>query len=302
MTSTYCSAISEATLADPLTRELPTLHVIRAALHVASLIDRRGSRVDDARESYWRHATGGVFPPPDLRMGERLLVECGLVDERDGVLHPTDILETLLAGTFEDAAVTIVLHVLVAGADPQAAPTIEQSDLTSIIDDPDRRERLLLALGQKWDDAHHRLIGEIGEDLVVESAKAELDALGHPDLARAVRRVSIDSDQLGYDVTAPRIGGPSRLLEVKSTTGVGDPATIHLSRNELDTGARFVSWSLVLCRVHDTFERTGEVVGWCTASDLMPLVPHDGERSRWEVTAVELASSLLHPGLPRPTH
>lgn len=256
----------------------------------------------DARESYWRHATGGVFPPPDLRMGERLLVECGLVDERDGVLHPTDILETLLAGTLEDAAATIVLDVLVSGSDPQTKPAVDDSDLATIIDDPERREKLLIALGQKWDDAHHRLIGDIGEELVVESAKAELEALGYPDLARAVRRVSIDSDQLGYDVTAPRIGGSSRLLEVKATTSDADtPLTVHLTRNELDTGVRFVSWSLVVCRVRDVADRTGDVIGWCSASDLMPLVPHDGERSRWEVAALELDTSLLHPGLTRVT-
>ncbi len=42
--------------------------------------------------------------------------------------------------------------------------------------------------------------------------------MGRSDLARDVRRVSLLSDQLGYDVNAPRVAGPPRLLEVKATT------------------------------------------------------------------------------------
>jgi hypothetical protein len=68
--------------------------------------------------------------------------------------------------------------------------------------DAQRRQELLLALAQRFDDTHRRLIGEIGEDLVLEAARAELQQVGHADLARSVRRVSLTSDQLGYDVTA----------------------------------------------------------------------------------------------------
>ena len=57
-----------------------------------------------------------------------------------------------------------------------------------------------------------------GEDLVVDAARAELQQLGHADLACSLCRVSLTSDQLGYDVTAPRVGGPPRLLEVKTST------------------------------------------------------------------------------------
>jgi hypothetical protein len=67
---------------------LPTGHAVRAAIHVAATLDERGSRVIDARESYWHKATGGLFAPPDLERGQRLLVDCGLVEERDGTLYP----------------------------------------------------------------------------------------------------------------------------------------------------------------------------------------------------------------------
>jgi len=90
-----------------------------------------------------------------------------------------------------------------------------------------------------------REVGEIGEDIVTGAARSELLDLGHADLARAVRRVSLISDQLGYDVVAPRVGGPNRLLEVKATTGPhDDPIRIHLSRNEAAVGARRTQCSL----------------------------------------------------------
>ena len=62
--------------------------------------------------------------------------------------------------------------------------------------------------------------------------KAVLRALGHHDLARAVRRVSLVSDQLGYDIRAPHIERPPRLLEVKATTSVAnDVFSCFVSRN-----------------------------------------------------------------------
>src|SRR5437588_8296860 len=82
---------------------LPSPHIARAALHAAAVLDRRGSRVSDARESYWHRATGGLFPEADLRRGESLLIDCGLVEERDAILVPTAELDELLDGTVEDA-------------------------------------------------------------------------------------------------------------------------------------------------------------------------------------------------------
>ncbi len=48
---------------------LPSLHIARAALHVAAIVDRDGSRAPEAQESYWHHATGGTFAPADLDRG-----------------------------------------------------------------------------------------------------------------------------------------------------------------------------------------------------------------------------------------
>lgn len=238
-------------------------------------------------------------------MGERLLIDSGLVVERDAVLYPTPDLEQVLDGTLDEASAVITLRLLTSeeALDPITPQPLGTPDLAGLVPDADRREELLLAVAQRWDDAHRRLVGEIGEELVMDDARRELDALGHQDLARRVRRVSLESDLLGYDVSAPRVGGPTRLLEVKSTTGsTTGSVTIHISRNEVDVGLRYRDWALVVCSITNVQTRSGEILGWCLAPSLERLLPSDCPESRWEVAEIRLPMALLSPGLPRATH
>jgi hypothetical protein len=278
---------------------MPSLHLVRAALHVAAIIGNRRAETEDAAESYWHRATGGIFSPADLKRAELLLIDTGLlIAEENSLIASADLIE-LLAGAAEDAEAAIVYQCAVRMEEPAS-----QSDAidaaTALISDPQRREELLLALGRRFDDALRRQVGEIGEELVVDAARAELEALGHPDLARAVRRVSLVSDQLGYDVSAPRVIGPARQLEVKATTAAssGDRISVFLSRNEADVGRRLQEWALVVCLIDDVAQRTGRIVGWCGASDLEPLLPQDVAGGRWETARVDLALSTLVSGLP----
>lgn len=280
---------------------LPSMHIARAALHVAAIVDRHGSPTADAQESYWHHATGGTFSPPDLDRGQHLLLELGLLFERKGVLVPTPQLSELLDGSLDDALAAVGERALAvtrpAWLDDASGAT---EMLSALVPDAARREELLLALGRRFDDTRRRLVGEIGEELVMHAARAELRALGHVELARDVRHVSLLSDQLGYDVSAPRVGGPPRLLEVKATTGsvVGRIVLVHLSRNEADTALAFADWALVVCVVEDLEERRGRVVGSCTVAAFRDLLPLDGPGSRWEQAEVELPVEVLVPGLP----
>jgi hypothetical protein len=174
--------------------------------------------------------------------------------------------------------------------------------LGELVPDAARREELLLALRRRFSDTHQRAIGAVGEELVIAAARHELITLGHPDLARAVRRVSLLSDQLGYDVTAPRISGPRRLLEVKATViePTSDDVLIHLSRNEANIGAATGDWSLVICVVEDVEERRGRLLGWCSASTFAALLPTDSRTGRWEQAAIKLPVAGLVAGLPGP--
>lgn len=277
-----------------------TRHMARAALHVAAILGREPSSIVVVRESYWRRATGGIFSVADLIAAEDALVAGGFIRRTGDVLTLTPLLDTLVDAA-EDDAIDVLTISLLGQRAPAAADRVEiEEALEGLVQDPARREALLLALGRRWDDRTRREIGAIGEEIVVAYAKNELTALGHPGLARAVRRVSLVSDQLGYDVVAPRVDAPPRLLEVKATAATSG-AVVFLSRGEADTGSRLNDWALVVCSVRDVRDRTGEVLGWCQRALIDDLLPEDAPGSRWQSVAIELERLALQPGLPRPS-
>ncbi|HWX98140.1 MAG TPA: DUF3883 domain-containing protein [Solirubrobacteraceae bacterium] len=279
---------------------LPSLHVARAALHVAAIVDQRGSMAAEAEESYWHHATGGTFAPADLDRGERLLLDAGLLVDRNGKLTPTPQLAQLLEGSAPDALAALTRRVIAVIAPTDLEEPAAAAQLAELVPDAARREQLLMDLQRRFDDTRQRLIGEVGEELVMGAARSELRAMGRGDLAREVQRVSLLSDQLGYDIRAPRVTGARRLLEVKATTAAATPSSlaIHLSRNEADTGARFPDWALVACVVENIDQRLGHIVGWCSSQALADLLPLDGLASRWEQACIDLPLERLSPGLP----
>ncbi len=282
---------------------LPTGHAVRAAIHVAATIDERGSRVVDAYESYWHKATGGLFAPPDLERGQRLLVDCGLVEERDGTLYPRTELHQILSGAADDAIAAIYCRALEHSVKEVTwLSDHARAELADLIPDPARREELLLALARRFEDARQRLIGAIGEEVVVAALRDELASLGYPELARCVRHLSLESDQLGYDISAPRISGANRLIEVKATTSlVDDTVSVHLSRNEAEIGLSYRDWAIVICLVTDSLRREGEVIGWQSAAALAPALPVDSAGGRWESASLVINVTDLLPGLPPAT-
>lgn len=218
------------------------------------------------------------------------------------MLYPCPQLRRLVDGAGDENAAALVVWAVERAIDPTLPPPSEavlSATLKELVDDPARREEMLVALGRRFDDAYQRLIGEIGEELVVAAARAELLELGYPELVRTVRRISLDTDQAGYDITAPRIIGSPRLLEVKATIGPAEASiTFHLSRNEFDTGVRFTDWSLVVCRIASIDDRTGEIVGWTAAAALADIAPKNSTRGRWESALLTLDVDSLLPGLP----
>lgn len=283
-------------MSDP--RPPVTGHVTRAARHVAAILGDADAPIAVARESYWRRATGGVYSPEDLQRGEDLLVSAGMLLRNDGYLTRTPQLTEFAGQDDASAADSLVAKLVRAGAFDET-PADAEAVIRALIEDPVRREVLLLALGQRFDDAVRREVGSIGEELVVAHVRRELEDLGRPDLAKEVRRVSLVSDQLGYDVAAPRVAAPVRLLEVKATSGQW--GVIFLSRNEADAGAQFKDWALVVCEVTDVEDRAGSIRGWCSASAIAPLLPQDGPGSRWQSAAIEIDMLPLLPGVPRST-
>jgi hypothetical protein len=234
-------------------------------------------------------------------------VDCGFVTETGDVLRLTPALEDLLDGTVDEAEAILCIRATERlQKDSQFGPTgsvaTAKDCVAELIPDAARREEALLALSARFDDSYRRMIGEIGEEAVLRFAREELEELGYPSLARAVRRVSLQSDQLGYDISAPRLSGAPRLLEVKAIIAASsDPFSIHLTRNEADTGVRFVDWSLVVCNIVDVDRREGEILGWCSLETLKGLLPTDSQSGQWDQATISLGSDSLIPGLPRPT-
>lgn len=281
---------------------LPPAHLIRAALRTASLIDAHGSPIETAQASYALYPSDALYPPQDLQLGERLLIDCELLIEKDGRLYPTSQLSELVSLADDEAAAVVLERALGLGP-PEALAIASTSELAGevatlaeqVILDVDRREELLLALGRKFDESERATLGLRGEEFVVKIARDELTELGRADLAADVRRLSEFADNLGYDVVAPRLDG-SRRLEVKTSGRRGDLFRFFISRSEIDWGLRDLDWALVACRLHSDGEL--ELLGWCRAQALEPYLPTDSEGGRWAEAELEIPPTLFYYGLP----
>jgi Domain of unknown function (DUF3883) len=287
--------------------ELPSRFRLLAALEVAALISPQGTQVDAARLSYSQHPSEGLFGMADLSLGEDLLVACGLLERKDGLLIPTNgvaelvtldpeaALEALLARWIEQAPPSWLAGAVANGTvRPELISSADARALEDAITDPEQREAFLLALGNRVDTALLQELGARGEEFVVGLCRAELGDASRGDLVDDVIRVSTISDWLGYDVRAPATDESARRLEVK-TVG-GSRLEVHLSRNEAKRALKDPCWALVVVRAELESE---DLLGWCRGSDLEPFLPRDEHaRGRWESVRIALPTGLLKPGLP----
>jgi hypothetical protein len=290
---------------------LPTIHLLRAALVAASVCDAAGVETAVVHQSYLRLPTGGIYHSEDLVKGERLLLQCGLLTSQGTVLYPSEQLRAL-RGLPPDEASQVLL-VLAAQQSPPLwlhcavrndavwSELISDGDeqvLCDVIPDPDQREAFLLALANRFLSDTARQLGELGECAVVDRSRQELTQVGRGDLATLVQRVSLISDQLGYDVVAPTLHGRPRRMEVKTTGRASQTHfEVYLSRNEAAVALRDPSWALVLCQACDSSR--AEVIGWCRAEAFSTMLPSDQHpNGRWIQVRLQLDSGTLNEGLP----
>lgn len=296
---------------------LPTRHVITAAVHVSHLVDTRPATQAVLDASYANYPTGGVFGVPDLRAGQQLLTFVGYVNQDADGYTSTESLVNLRTLDMDDAAEVLIRQylqvanpswlriatgVLADGSDEANLaggyiPQDAAASLTSVLPDADQREAMLMALGRRYDAEANAKIGRQGEEHVVAELRHELVNLGYPDLADNVSHVALVSDQLGYDITAPRIDGTKRRVEVKTTgRAVSSDVTFYVSRNEYET-ARQPGWYLVVCRL--SADTTVTTVGWCTGGAVRAKCPVDLDpRGRWQQAEITLPAAQLSAGLP----
>ena len=161
--------------------------------------------------------------------------------------------------------------------------------------DAEERDAMLRAAAIKYDGSALKSAGDAAERVVFFACRAFLEEQDRLDLARSVRRVSLISDALGYDIAAPNLAGRECRLEVKSYRG--RYPNFYITRNEFEVGQTLSRWYIVLCRSRDGL--VPSIVGWTTASTLNVRMPIDRERwAKWQVARVRIEESQLQPGLP----
>ena len=261
--------------------------------------------------SYDKVVTGGLYRAQDLRSGHQLLQRAGLIIVSESVHIPAPALQQL-CNLPDDVAAEMLLHELMLQEPPlwlyaavvddevrwENVPDTDRDALSQLLADATRRESLLLTVGRILDAQLLADYGARGEEYVVQACKNHLFAQGRPDLAADVHQVSLRSSELGYDITSPDTIGHRHRLEVKTTMSASmGRVEFFLSRNEATVGERDPAWSLVAVR-RDRDDNL-ELVGWCRAVNLIPLLPKDlSANGRWTNVRLSVPTTDFTPGLP----
>ena len=285
---------------------LPSPFLLRCAARVLSIVGGGHHRDAEVRASYRATPSGGLLSSDDLLLAERWLVDQGWLTRDGAILSasarsqalPTDEAEVaseLVRATILDSPPTWLGAVATRGeVRPEFLPQKVERVFSSMFS-VQERDAILLAASVKFDEAALRALGDAGEEAVAVACRAFLEEGGRADLAAGVRRVSLISDALGYDISAPDLAGRECRIEVKSYRG--RYPSMYITRNEFEVGLTLPRWYLVLCR--STSETAPEVVGWTDLAPLRRRMPVDVDRSaRWQVARVRIAESELRLGLP----
>lgn len=291
---------------------IPSRRELTAAYWTGRVLTAEGLRADDRHASYRTLPIGGRVDFADLDAAEGLLQHAGLahhdVDldrlmpsstlQRICALHEPVALEPLLAAILEHET---PLWLLAATGGNELRGDLVPDGAGHVLDDlfldADRREAFLLARGRKVEADQRAAIGALGERAVVAAATTDLVALGQPDLAAQVRQVSTVSDELGYDVTAPRIDGSTRRLEVKTTQAATTTVSVFLSRNEASVGLADPDWHLVVCALQEGTDVA--ILGWVCARDIADRFPSNTHQDgAWESARIRIPTTSLTTGLP----
>lgn len=286
---------------------LPTPFSLRAALVALEMIGARPLTTAERTVAYQSYPAGGIYRQHDFEEAERWLVEAGVAELEGERLIARAAAMDLLALDTDCAQEALVTRLLLAthpgwlrltdGGElhEELIPVADTRELARTLPDPSRRQELLLQLARTIDLERLNEIGALGEVEVVDQCRRLLLEAGLHSSAGRVARVSLVSDQLGYDVVSPTRAGRVVRLEVKTTARSG--GSMFLSRNEAEVGLHDEDWALVLCCAK--MNSTVEIIGWCRACDLAAVLPtdthHDG---RWTTACINVPAGLLHPGLP----
>ena len=285
---------------------LPSRYLLRSAARVLSIVGRTQHTEFEVRSSYRATASGGILSTGGLLRAERWLLDNGWMI-RDGVglsatrralmlpNHEAEVSRELVRTILLDSPPTWLGAVAVRGEiRPEFLP-LQAARVLGEMFSPEERDSLLLAAAEKYDAAALLSMGEAAEESVVVVCRTLLEERGRADLVPRVRRVSLISDAVGYDIQTPNLAGMDCRLEVKCFRG--RQPKFFISRNEFQVGRMLPRWYLVLCRAMPN--SPPGIVGWTSLDPLVARMPSDVHISaRWQSARVQFAESDLQPGLP----
>lgn len=112
----------------------------------------------------------------------------------------------------------------------------------------------------------NKKLGDRGEKVVKDFEAARLEKIGRHDLALKVDRVSLKSDNLGYDILSFDEDEKERYIEVKATRSKVGDANFFLSINELKTAQEKENYYIYL--VYDILSKEPKI--WIISNPFNP--------------------------------
>ncbi len=261
-------------------------YVANCATLAMSVIDLKGSLVDSVNHSYTKLSTNGVFTSSELALGGRLLIDVGLVVEENNFLYLSNVAKSLRDGE-EDHLKKVILISAKRLSENESKFSVKDADsVFSPINNIPKLQTLNHAVLEK--------IGAAGEEFVLQTIRSIFLNINRPDLARLARRVSLISDEFGYDIELTTPSGIGLNIEVKSSVEMPkDRVEFFMTRHESIVSRNLQNWYLVSCYLADVERPAGEIIGWIDNSILVDVWPIDSAVSYWKLSQIFQDKSLF---------
>ena len=261
-------------------------YVANCATLAMSVIDLKGSLVDSVNHSYTKLSTNGVFTSGELALGGRLLIDVGLVVEENNFLYLSNVAKSLRDGE-EDHLKKVILISAKRLSENESKFSVKDADsVFSPINNIPKLQTLNHAVLEK--------IGAAGEEFVLQTIRSIFLNINRPDLARLARRVSLISDEFGYDIEVTTPSGIGLNIEVKSSVEMPkDRVEFFMTRHESIVSRNLQNWYLVSCYLADVERPAGEIIGWIDSSILVEAWPIDSAVSYWKLSKIFQEKSLF---------
>lgn len=261
-------------------------YVANCATLAMSVIDLKGSLVDSVNHSYTKLSTNGVFTSSELALGGRLLIDVGLVVEENNFLYLSNMAKSLRDGE-ENHLKKVILISAKRLLENESKFSVKDADsVFSPINNIPKLQTLNHAVLEK--------IGAAGEEFVLQTIRSIFLNINRPDLARLARRVSLISDEFGYDIEVMTPSGNGLNIEVKSSVEMPkDRVEFFMTRHESIVSRNLQNWYLVSCYLADVERPAGEIIGWIDNSILVDVWPIDSAVSYWKLSQIFQDKSLF---------